>query len=90
MSHNESAISVQGMKKSYKNVPVLTGVDALRILDYYKLKKAHMVWMSLCGMIEQILALRNPVIEGNDIALIGDVLALSLVCFCWISYIFYV
>jgi hypothetical protein len=43
MSHNESAISVQGMKKSYKNVPVLTGVDALRILDYYKLKKAHMV-----------------------------------------------
>jgi ABC-2 type transport system ATP-binding protein len=27
MSQNESAISVQGLKKSYKNVPVLTGVD---------------------------------------------------------------
>jgi ABC-2 type transport system ATP-binding protein len=27
MSHNEIAISVQGLKKSYKNVPVLTGVD---------------------------------------------------------------
>lgn len=27
MSHNEFAISVQGLKKSYKNVPVLTGVD---------------------------------------------------------------
>jgi ABC-2 type transport system ATP-binding protein len=27
MSHNKIAISVQGLKKSYKNVPVLTGVD---------------------------------------------------------------
>lgn len=27
MSENEIAISVQGLKKSYKNVPVLTGVD---------------------------------------------------------------
>ncbi|MBS0027171.1 ABC transporter ATP-binding protein [Chitinophaga sp. 22321] len=27
MSHNEFAISVQGLKKSYKNVPVLEGVD---------------------------------------------------------------
>jgi ABC-2 type transport system ATP-binding protein len=27
MSQNESAISVQGLKKSYKNIPVLTGVD---------------------------------------------------------------
>jgi len=27
MSTNEIAISVQGLKKSYKNVPVLTGVD---------------------------------------------------------------
>ncbi|WP_316836220.1 ABC transporter ATP-binding protein [Pedobacter nutrimenti] len=27
MSQNEIAISVQGLKKSYKNVPVLTGVD---------------------------------------------------------------
>jgi len=27
MSKNEIAISVQGLKKSYKNVPVLTGVD---------------------------------------------------------------
>ncbi len=27
MSHNEMAISVQGLKKSYKNVPVLAGVD---------------------------------------------------------------
>ena len=27
MSQNEIAISVQGLKKSYKNIPVLTGVD---------------------------------------------------------------
>ena len=27
MSQNEIAISVQGLKKSYKNMPVLTGVD---------------------------------------------------------------
>ena len=27
MSQNDSAIMVQGLKKSYKNVPVLTGVD---------------------------------------------------------------
>lgn len=27
MSHNEIAISVEGLKKSYKNIPVLTGVD---------------------------------------------------------------
>lgn len=27
MMQNESAISVQGLKKSYKNIPVLTGVD---------------------------------------------------------------
>ena len=27
MSHHEIAISVQGLKKSYKNIPVLTGVD---------------------------------------------------------------
>ena len=27
MSQNEIAISVQGLKKSYKNVPVLEGVD---------------------------------------------------------------
>ena len=27
MSQDEYAISVQGLKKSYKNVPVLTGVD---------------------------------------------------------------
>jgi len=27
MYHNEIAISVQGLKKSYKNIPVLTGVD---------------------------------------------------------------
>ena len=27
MSRNESAISVQGLKKSYKNIPVLAGVD---------------------------------------------------------------
>src|SRR6185312_341148 len=27
MSQNEIAISVNGLKKSYKNVPVLTGVD---------------------------------------------------------------
>lgn len=27
MSNNEVAISVQGLKKSYKNIPVLTGVD---------------------------------------------------------------
>ena len=27
MAKNESSISVQGLKKSYKNIPVLTGVD---------------------------------------------------------------
>lgn len=27
MSHHEIAISVQGLKKSYKNIPVLTGID---------------------------------------------------------------
>ena len=27
MLQNENAISVQGLKKSYKNIPVLTGVD---------------------------------------------------------------
>lgn len=27
MSQNEIAISVQGLKKSYKNIPVLLGVD---------------------------------------------------------------
>jgi len=27
MSQNEIAILVQGLKKSYKNIPVLTGVD---------------------------------------------------------------
>jgi ABC-2 type transport system ATP-binding protein len=27
MSQNEIAISVQGLKKSYKNIPVLTEVD---------------------------------------------------------------
>ena len=27
MSQNEIAISVQGLKKTYKNIPVLTGVD---------------------------------------------------------------
>jgi ABC-2 type transport system ATP-binding protein len=27
MSQNEIAISVKGLKKSYKNIPVLTGAD---------------------------------------------------------------
>jgi ABC-2 type transport system ATP-binding protein len=27
MLQNDIAISVQGLKKSYKNIPVLTGVD---------------------------------------------------------------
>lgn len=34
--------------------------DAVRILDYYKIEKAHLVGMSLGGMISQLVALRNP------------------------------
>jgi pimeloyl-ACP methyl ester carboxylesterase len=34
--------------------------DAIRVLDYYKIKKADFVGMSLGGMIAQLAALRTP------------------------------
>lgn len=34
--------------------------DALRVLNHYKIDKAHFVGMSLGGMIAQLVALRNP------------------------------
>lgn len=34
--------------------------DALRVLDHYKIDKAHFAGMSLGGMIAQIVALRHP------------------------------
>lgn len=34
--------------------------DALRMLDHYRVDKAHFVGMSLGGMIAQLAALRNP------------------------------
>ncbi|MBH5320327.1 alpha/beta hydrolase [Paenibacillus sp. GSMTC-2017] len=34
--------------------------DAIRILDAYEIKKAHIVGMSLGGMLTQMIAIRNP------------------------------
>lgn len=34
--------------------------DATRVMNYYNLKRVHLVGMSLGGMIAQLLALRNP------------------------------
>ena len=34
--------------------------DAIRILDHYKIERAHLVGMSLGGMISQLVALKNP------------------------------
>ncbi|SDM48968.1 Pimeloyl-ACP methyl ester carboxylesterase [Fictibacillus solisalsi] len=34
--------------------------DAIRVLDAYSLEKAHVVGMSMGGMVGQILAIRNP------------------------------
>jgi pimeloyl-ACP methyl ester carboxylesterase len=34
--------------------------DALNVLDHYKVDKAHIIGMSLGGMIAQLIALRNP------------------------------
>lgn len=34
--------------------------DAVGVLDVYQIEQAHLVGMSLCGMIAQVVAIRNP------------------------------